>query len=138
MIDQETTQKLGIWLASKKWQPWERGKNDCCTFIMEWHDYIHGTNTLDEIYGKYYNLKTAIKWAQKIPLNEWFTKNGYELVDDIQTGDIVMVKHNRFFFSGYIVCMKEAWGIQDEARGLSKHPLETMHEHTIWRYKYGS
>jgi len=132
-MDSATTLKLGLWLASKKDQPWVRGKNDCCTFIMEWHDYIHGTETMKQIYGKYYDLKTAIRWAEKVPLNKWFLDNGYTLVDKPQTGDVVMVRHNRFFFSGYIICMNQAWGIQDDSKGLSRHPLETMAEHTIWR-----
>ena len=73
-------------------------------------------------------------WAKKVPLNEWFTEHGYKLVDKPQTGDVVMVKHNRFFYSGYIVCLNVAWGLQDDAKGLSRHPLETMQEHTIWRH----
>lgn len=133
-MDSGTTMQLGIWLAEKKNQPWVRGKNDCCTFMMEWHDYIHGTKTLDQIYGKYYNLKTAIQWAKKVPLNKWFTEHGYKVVDKPQTGDIVMVKHNKFFYSNYIVCLNVAWGLQDDAKGFSRHPLETMQEHTIWRH----
>lgn len=135
-MDSNTTLKLALWLSEKKFQPWERGKNDCCTIVMEWHDHRFGTNTLDEIYGKYWDLKTAIKWAKKIPLQDWFTGNGYYQVsaDDIRDGDIAMVQHYRWFCSGYFILMNRAWGLQDEAQAMSKHPVETFHDHTIWRH----
>ncbi len=128
--------KLGIWLATKRFSAWERGKNDCCTLVMEWHDHRFGTNTLDEIWGKYWDLKTAIKWAKKIPLESWFTRNGYTQItaNNIQDGDIAMVKHYRWFCSGYFILQDRAWGIQDDARTMTQHPVETMHEHTIWRH----
>lgn len=130
--------KLGLWLAEKRHLPWQRGINDCCTLVMEWHDHLHGTDTLSEIKGKYWDLKTAIKWAKKIPLQEWFPKHGYkQIFDALETGDIVMVQHYKYFCSGYIICMGQAWGIQDDSKGLSRHALETMHEHTIWRYTDG-
>ena len=128
--------KLGmLWLAEKQRQPWIRGNNDCCTLGMEWHDTRFGTETLKQIYGKYNNLKSAIRVAKKINLSQWFIDNGYTQIHDekVIDGDIVMVRHNRFFFSAYIVLMNQAWGIQDDAKGLSRHQLDTMLEHTIWR-----
>lgn len=132
-MDKTTTLKLAKFVALKSHQPWVRGINDCCTIPMEWHDLRFGTNTVDQIKGKYHDLRGAIRVAKKISLAGWFDEHGYTQVDDVQDGDIVMVRHNRFFFSGYLVLMGQAWGIQDEAPGLSRHPLETMMEHTIWR-----
>lgn len=134
-MDKETLYKLGMFVAEKKHQPWVRGENDCCTIGMEWHDRRFGTNTVDQIKGKYHDLKGAIRVAKKISLEQWFIDHGYTQIHDgnVIDGDIVMVRHNRFFFSAYIILMGVAYGIQDEARGMSKHPLETMLEHTIWR-----
>ena len=127
--------KLGMFVAEKKFQPWVRGINDCCTIGMEWHDIRFGTNTVDQIKGKYSDLKGAIRVAKKINLHQWFIDHGYTQIPDgpVIDGDVVMVRHNRFFFSAYLVLMGTAYGIQDDARGISKHPLETMLEHTIWR-----
>lgn len=127
--------KLGMFVATKQREPWVRGINDCCTIGMEWHDARFGTETLKQIYGKYNDLKSAIRVAKKIPLNKWFIDNGYTQIHDekVIDGDIVMVRHNRFFFSAYLVLLNQAWGIQDNAKGLSRHQLETMLEHTIWR-----
>jgi hypothetical protein len=137
-MDKDTTLKLGIWLASKEFQPWKRGKNDCCTLFMEWHDKRFGTNTLDEIYGKYNDLMSAIRFARNfVKVPEWFPKHGYVQVDKPETGDIVMVEHHKNFCSGYIVCMNQAWGIQEHGKGLSKHALRTMQPHTIWRHANG-
>ena len=114
--------KLGMFVATKQRQPWIRGINDCCTLGMEWHDTRFGTETLKQIYGKYNNLKSAIRVAKKINLSQWFIDNGYTQIHDekVIDGDIVMV-------------MNQAWGIQDDAKGLSRHQLDTMLEHTIWR-----
>lgn len=136
----EDLKKLGLWLATKRPQAWQRGKNDCCTLFMEYHDHMHGTDTLSELYGKYHDLKTAIKFASEFPkVDEWFPQHGYEKVESPQDGDIIMVKNNRYFPSSYIVCMGEAWGIMDEAHRMSRHPLDIpTQEYSIWRYKHGS
>lgn len=136
-MDGATTLKLGLWLAEKQHQPWVRGINDCCTLFMEWHDHRFGTDTLSEIKGRYTDLKSAIRFATKFgDLSNWFHKNGYIQVDTPETGDIVMVQHARWFSSAYFICMNIAWGIQDDGTGLSKHPVETMQEHKIWRHKW--
>jgi len=135
MLSNTDLHKLGMFISSKKHTPWVRGENDCCTIGMEWHDLRFGTNTVDQIKGKYSDLKGAIRVAKKIPLDKWFIDNGYTQIldENVIDGDIVMVRHNRFFFSAYIVLMGTAYGIQDEANGMSRHPLETIYEHTIWR-----
>jgi len=58
-MDGATQMKVGLWLAEKQQQAYVRGKNDCCTLFMEYHDYMHGTDTLKSIYNKYTN-KTVI------------------------------------------------------------------------------
>jgi len=134
-MDKESTLKLAMFVAEKQNQPWVRGKNDCCTIGMEWHDLRFGTNTVKQIYNKYNDLKGAIRVAKEISLEKWFSDNGYTQIHDekVHDGDIVMVKHNRFFFSAYLVLMEQAWGIEDDSKGLRRYPLETMFEHTIWR-----
>ena len=52
----EDQKKLGLWLASRQWLPHKFGTNDCCTLLMHYHDHMFGTNTVDEIYGKYKKL----------------------------------------------------------------------------------
>lgn len=138
-MDKQLQYRLGMWLAEKKYQPWARGKNDCCTFFMEWHDIARGTKTLNEIYGKYNDLKSAIRFARKfVKVPEWFPKHGYEQVYNLQDGDIVMVEHDRNFCSGYIVFMGFAWGMTEGSTGITRHPLETMQPHTTWRYADGT
>lgn len=132
----ELQQKLGLWLASKQWQPWERGKNDCCTLFMEYHDHMFGTKTVESIYGKYNDLKSAIRFRKDMPkVSEWFPLHGYKQVSDTQTGDIVMVEQ-RFFPSAYIICMAQAWGISDEHQRMTKHIIEEPRvEYSIWRHE---
>lgn len=134
-MDNATTMILGLWLAEKQWQPWERGKNDCCTLFMEWHDKRFGTNTVDELYGKYNDLKSAIRFARNyLKVDEWFPKHGYIQVPTPQTGDIVMVK-NKYFPSSYIICMEQAWSISDESKRMTKHELTIPEsEYSIWRH----
>jgi hypothetical protein len=129
--------KVGIWLASKQWQPWERGKNDCCTLAMEYHDHMFGTDTLSSIYGKYNDLKSAIKFRKKMPkVNEWFPEHGYYQVEKPQTGDIVIVHNNKFFPSAYIICMNKAWGIMDDAKKMTRHNIKIPNvEYSVWRHE---
>ena len=68
-----------------------------------------------------------------VNLNVELIESVLKLDENVIDGDVVMVRHNRFFFSAYIVLMGVAYGIQDDARGMSKHQLDTMLEHTIWR-----
>ena len=128
--------KLGLWLATKQQQPWKRGINDCCTLFMEYHDHMFGTDTLKSIYGKYSNLKGAIRHCRTMPtVDEWFPAHGYHKVDAPDTGDIVMVQQ-RFFPSAYIICMAQAWSISDEYKRMTKHILEEPRvEYSIWRHE---
>lgn len=139
-VKQFDVHKLALWLAAKKFQPWVRAKNDCCTLFMEYHDWRFGTNKLADIYGKYHDLRTAIKYASKFPkVDEWFPDNGYYQVDEPISGDIIMVNNNRWFPSSYIVLWNCAWGIQDNAKMMSRHQLvEPQQEYSIWRHKHGS
>ena len=139
-MKQDKQHQLGLWIGHKMNQPWVRGKNDCCTLFMEYHDYMTGENSLDELWGKYYDLKSAIRFARQFPkVGEWFPQHGYTRQRIALDGDIVMVKNNRFFPSSYIVCGGFAWGIMDNAKRLSRHPLEPPEtEYSIWRNDYGS
>ena len=138
-MNKQDQMKLGLWLAEKKDDQWIRGKNDCCTFFHEWHDKLHGTNTLDKIYGKYNNLTGAIRFARKYyKVENWFPENGYTQVEEPQTGDIVMVEGSHFP-SSYIICMNFAWSISDNAKRLTRHALDVpMGTYSIWRYTNGS
>ena len=112
-MNAELQQKLGLWLASKQWQPWERGKNDCCTLFMEYHDHMFGTKTVKSIYGKYNDLRSAIRFRKEMPkVSEWFPEHGYHQVLQPQTGDVVMVEQ-AYFPSAYIIVQAE----QDQLLG---------------------
>lgn len=133
----ENQKKLGLWLASRQWLPHEFGTNDCCTLLMHYHDHMFDTNTVDEIYGKYNDMKSGIRVASKfLTVDEWFPKHGYQREFNPQTGDIVMVQNNRFFPSTYIICMSQAWSIMDGAKKMSKHIIEQPDaEYSIWRHE---
>jgi len=132
----ELQQKVGLWLASKQWQPWERGKNDCCTLLLEYHDYLFGTELLPNVYGKYNDLRSAIRLRKEFPtVNEWFPEKGYHQVMQPQTGDIVMVEQ-RWFPSTYIICMAQAWGLTDDSKRMTKHIIHKPEfEYSIWRHE---
>lgn len=135
-MDAENQMKLGLWLATKQWQPWERGKNDCCTLFMEYHDHMFGTNTVSSIYGKYNNLRGAIKLRKEFPTTrQWFPDHGYVEVDNTQTGDVVIIEQ-RWFPSSYIICMAQAWGLTDDSKRMTKHIIkEPETEYSIWRHE---
>ena len=135
-MDGANQMKLGIWLANKKLQPWARGINDCCTLFMEYHDHMFGTDTVSSIYGKYNNLRSAIKLRKEFPTTDvWFPEHGYTQVEQPQTGDIVMVEQ-RWFPSSYIVCQTTAWGLEDNSKGMSRHNLnKPQFSYSIWRHE---
>jgi len=131
--------KVGLWLAEKQQQPYVRGKNDCCTLFMEYHDHMHGTKTLESIYNKYTNKTGAIRTARKFNITgEWLPKHGYKRVDDPSTGDIVIVETG-LYPSGYIVCMNTAWTNVDGTKRMQRFALEQPDQpYSIWRHKtYG-
>lgn len=140
MKQNDQLKRMALWLATKRHQPWVRGKNDCCTLFMEYHDYMTGESTLDELWGKYHDLRTAIRFAKQFPkVKEWFPAHGYQQQRIALDGDIVMVKNNRFFPSSYIVCGGFAWGIMDNAKRMSRHELVVPDvEYSIWRRNYGT
>ncbi len=131
-----TQKKVGLWLAEKQQQAYVRGKNDCCTLFMEYHDYMHGTKTLKSIYNKYTNKTGAIRTARKFNITgEWLPKHGYKRVDNPQTGDIVIVD-TTLYPSGYIVCMNIAWTNVDGANRMKRFALEKPDQpYSIWRHK---
>tara|TARA_R110001592_G_scaffold337015_1_gene622930 strand:- start:264 stop:680 length:417 start_codon:yes stop_codon:yes gene_type:complete len=131
--------KVGMWLAEKQQQPYVRGKNDCCTLFMEYHDYMHGTKTLSSIYNKYTNKTGAIRTARKFNITgKWLPKHGYKRVDTPETGDIVIVEQHHYP-SGYIVCMNTAWTNVDGTKRMQRFSLkEPDQPYSIWRHKnYG-
>ena len=127
--------KLGMWLGKKRNQAWERGKNDCCTLFMEYHDHMHGTETLKSIYGKYNNLSGAIRTARQFNITEeWLPKHGYTVVDTPENGDIVIVEQ-QLYPSGYIVCMGQAWSNVDGKSRMQRFALEPPElPYSIWRH----
>ena len=138
-MDNATLMKVGLWLAEKQQQPYVRGKNDCCTLFMEYHDHMHGTKTLESIYNKYTNKTGAIRTARKFNITgEWLPKHGYKRVDDPSTGDIVIVETG-LYPSGYIVCMNTAWTNVDGTKRMQRFALEQPDQpYSIWRHKtYG-
>jgi hypothetical protein len=138
-MNDATLMKVGLWLAEKQQQPYVRGKNDCCTLFMEYHDHMHGTKTLESIYNKYTNKTGAIRTARKFNITgEWLPKHGYKRVDDPSTGDIVIVETG-LYPSGYIVCMNTAWTNVDGTKRMQRFALEQPDQpYSIWRHKtYG-
>jgi len=127
--------KLGMWLGKKHNQIYERGKNDCCTLFMEYHDFMHGTNTLDAIYGKYSNTTGAIRTAREFNITEeWLPEHGYKQVDTPETGDIVIVQQ-KYYPSGYIICMGQAWTNVDGKNKMGRYSLiEPELPYSIWRH----
>ena len=80
-MNKEQQQTLGIWLATRQWLPHKFGTNDCCTLLMHYHDHMFGTKTVDDIYGKYTDMKSGIRVASKFATtDEWFPKHGYKKV----------------------------------------------------------
>tara|TARA_R110002167_G_scaffold239894_1_gene445048 strand:+ start:9718 stop:10134 length:417 start_codon:yes stop_codon:yes gene_type:complete len=128
--------KVGLWLGEKLNQAYERGKNDCCTLFMEYHDHMHGTNTLKSIYNKYTNKTGAIKTARKFKITEeWLPAQGYKQVDTPLTGDIVIVEQG-LYPSGYIICMNLAWTNVDKKYRMQKFALEKPElPYSIWRHQ---
>jgi hypothetical protein len=141
-MNKELQQTLGLWLSTKQSEAWVRGKNDCATFFLEWHDKRFGTDERSLVYNKYNDIKSAIRFAKKFfPLEKWqgwFTDHGYTQVEAPQTGDIVMVE-GRYFPSSYIICMNTAWSISDNAQRMTRHELDVpMGNYSIWRHTNGS
>lgn len=135
-MDNATLIKVGLWLAEKQNQAYERGKNDCCTLFMEYHDHMHGTKTLKSIYNKYTNKTGAIRTARRFNITgKWLPKHGYKRVGNPQTGDIVIIETG-LYPSGYIVCMNTAWTNVDGTKRMQRFALQEPDQpYSIWRHK---
>lgn len=133
-MDQPTKFKLGLWLATKRHLPFEWGKNDCNTLILEMHDFLYKTEYLKEIYAQYRNRSGAIRFAKRYTsAPEQLESIGYRRAIKAVTGD-VLVQNQGLYYTGWIVFGDEAYSMSETEEGLTVVKINALSNYTIWRH----
>tara|TARA_R110000744_G_scaffold244960_4_gene361726 strand:- start:463 stop:891 length:429 start_codon:yes stop_codon:yes gene_type:complete len=142
MTDNNTGTISGLHLFLMKYQNEEFvwGWKDCNTFVVEYVDYLKATTIYTEVQGKYFNIKSAIKFVRNYKcLNVGLKEQGFTEVSQAQDGDIIT--YPKFgFVCGHIVGYGRVHSMEVDA-GYIAVPLSkvdlTDTNIKIWRYTSG-
>lgn len=114
-------QALAEYIASKRDEPFEYGKNDCCMFAAGAVLAITGTDPVPEYRGKYDSLKTSVKVLKEIGggrLDKVMDDKFPTIpIGKAQRGDLVW-----FVDSVGVVAGRFAWFVSDD--GLERVPMD--------------
>ena len=132
-MDLKTKFKLGLWLAQKRHRPFEWGRNDCNTLVLEMHDFLYDTNTLAHVYEQYRNRSGAIRFAKRFTsAPDQLQSLGYKQGIRPTTGD-VLLQDSKLYYTAWIVFGNSAYSISEESNTLVEVKLEALDKYTIWR-----
>lgn len=124
------TGKLALYLASKKHQKFEWSRHDCNTLVVEFHDYLHGTEYLKLLQDKYTDKRSAVKFIRGTLNNlKFFRMAGYQPTDDKPENLDILSDGYR----AWIVFQGWAWTIAEGHR-MVKQPINNL-KATTWRNK---
>lgn len=115
------------------------GQADCNLFFIDVHDQMYGTNDLQEIQGKYEDLKSGIRYLKKkikkTP-EEWMMSRHYTLLKhtDVKVGDVALFQH-KSYESVFIYSDGAWWSMVEEQNGLVGAPTEDVlaQATSLWR-----
>lgn len=127
--------KLGQFLASKKFQPYEWAVNDCNTFIVDWIDHFYNTDWNGQLQFDYTDAVGAVRFHRALPFDapEFMYMAGYDrCVGEPQSGDVIL-QNMRGYYASWLVLMDEAYTFQQDT-GLYTQPVNTLEDYTLWRH----
>jgi len=119
----------------------EWGHNDCNTFIVEYVDWIKGTEIIKEVRGKYWDARSAFKFTRDYKkLDAGLEEQGFTQAEELQDGDIVTYEKNGFV-CGHIYAYSRMHSM-DTDNGYMSVPVDRVNMNDpklkIWRYNVGS
>jgi len=121
--------QAALYLAQKRHVPFEWGKHDCNTFVVEFHDLLYNTDHLKKLKGKYSTLCGAIRFIKRtLNAQQWFHSAGYYKADQPQDLDIM---HDGF--RAWLVFQGFGYTVA-ETGTLVRQPINKI-EATVWRSK---
>lgn len=115
------------------------GTMDCCTFFLNYHDKIWGSETAKRIVGKYADKGSAIRFYKnwKLTWRQWLHLNNYEKNEGkLAEGDIAVLD-NRVFPTVYVYHNGAFWSMTED-RGMTAYDKNALKLHgnvTVWRHK---
>lgn len=125
--------KLGKYLATKRHQEFEWGRNDCNTFVMEMHDAVHDTDVLKQIYEKYTTMRTAMIFSKRVigTAEDKLVELGYTKRIKATSGD-VLLQDGKFYTTAWIVLDKIAYSMHEQ-HGCMMVETRALDNYTVWR-----
>lgn len=125
------------WIIQNAKGEFEWGINDCNTFVVEYMDWLKGSNIIRAVRGKYWDLKGAYRYCKNVrDLNTGLSEEGFSEVETAQDGDIITYT-KRGLVCGHIVGFNRAHSIDVES-GYMAIPLSSINFSDsflkIWRY----
>lgn len=121
------------YLMHKRFQEPQWAVNDCNTFIVEYHDYIYGTQHFDNCGFDYNSKLSAGRWQRDfIAAPDFMQLIGYDQVLLSQTGDVILQDLGPFWCA-WLVYERDAYTISHE-QGLVRVSVNNLKDYTVWSY----
>ena len=112
----------------------EWGKNDCLTFLFGWVDAVFGEKQQSKIRGKYYDIRSAVKFWREFPMSvkQWMTLRGFEQTDGeyAREGDVRIIETA---YPSAFIFHNGAWWQCSEGEGVKPYNLKWAKDFTHWR-----
>jgi len=137
IVEPQIVDGLEMWIMQHSHSEFEWGWNDCNTIVVEYVDWLTGSNIMNEVRGKYYDLKTAHRFAKNYKqLHVGLQDAGFVEVDTPQDGDVITMV-DRGLVCGHIVFNNRAHSM-DMLSGYISVPLNIINLNDnnlkIWRH----
>lgn len=119
------------YLTHKRFQMPQWAVNDCNTFIVEYHDYIYGTQHFDNCGFNYSSKLSAARWQQNfISAPEFLKMIGYKQTMLTETGDVLLQDLGPFWCA-WLVYQRRAYTVSHE-HGLVCVSVNNLEDYTVW------
>jgi len=128
---------LELYLTQHSNESFKWGWADCNTFIVEYVDWLTGSNILNEVRGKYWDAKSAFRFTRDYKkLDAGLEEAGFLEVDTPDIGDVVTYEKNGFV-CGHIYGFNRVHSM-DMDHGYLSIPTDRINwadpKIKIWRY----
>jgi hypothetical protein len=128
---------LKLYLLQHQPDDFQWGWTDCNTFIVEYVDWLTGSNIIKDVRGKYWDAKTAFRFTRDYKkLDAGLEEAGFVEVDEVADGDIITYE-KRGFVCGHIYGFNRAHSM-DVDYGYMSVPSDRINwadpKIKIWRH----
>lgn len=128
---------LTIFITQRTTKQFKWGWFDCNTYIVEYVDWLTGSNILREVRGKYWDAKSAFRFTREYKkLDAGLEQAGFVEVDELQDGDVITYEKNGFV-CGHIYAFDRAHSVDTDV-GYMCVPIDRVNladpKLKIWRH----